>query len=310
MPQPTDPRQVPSVSVVIPALDAADSLPQQLTALAGQLDAPPFEVVVVDNGSVDETAAVVEEWSGRLDIRWVDGSAHRGASFARNVGAACARGPKLLFCDADDVVSPHWVSRMAGALDRGRVLVSGPIVRVTDETPVGWIPEDPSFGDDLGTYMGLMPCVLAGSMAIWREDYLSVGGYDNSYRGGCEDVDFSWRAQLHGLDVAVATGCYLYYRPRASARTVFRQERGYTSQGILLWVRFRDQPGIVGPSLRWTVGAVIRALLALRPSVWTDRRTRYEWARRLGADLGSLEGHVRYRILKRVPPRQLLSAPD
>lgn len=308
MSDPTSASQPPHVSVVIPALNAAMSLPQQLAALVDQVDAPPFEVVVADNGSEDDTAALCEEWSTRLNVRVVDCSSKRGASYARNVGAAQARAERLLFCDADDVVSPYWVSRMARALDRGRVLVSGPIVRVTDETPIGWVPGDPGYGSDLQSYMGLLPCVLAGSMAIWRQDYLALGGYDNSYRHGCEDVDFSWRAQLEGLHVVVATGCYLYYRPRTSALAVFRQERQYTSQGILLWVRFQDQPDIRGPSLRWTVGAVLRDVLALRPRVWTDGHVRYAWCRRLGADLGSLEGHFRYRLMRRVPPRRLLNA--
>jgi glycosyltransferase involved in cell wall biosynthesis len=296
----------PPVSVVIPALNAAAILPEQLAALADQVDAPPFEVVIADNGSDDDTAALCREWNTRLDVRVVDCSSQRGASFARNVGATEAKGARLLFCDADDVVSPRWVSRMAAALDLGQVVVTSAIVRVTEETPVGWIPPDPDFGSQPEDYMGLMPCVLAGSMAIWRHDYLALGGYDNSYRGGCEDVDFSWRAQLHGLGVVVATSCYLYYRPRTSARAVFRQERRYASQGILLWVRFRDQPGISGPSLRWTLGSVLRGILALRPRIWAEAGLRFAWSRRLGADLGSLEGHLRYRLMRAVPPRQLL----
>lgn len=297
----------PLVSVVIPAFNAARTLPRQLAALAGQRDAPRFEVVLADNGSSDGTQSLVPDWVDELDIRLVDASSRRGASYARNVGGRAAFGEKILFCDADDVVSPLWVQLMSTALDRGRVLVSGPIVRVTKAQPVGWTPTDPTFGANLSSYMGLMPCVLAGSMGIWKQDYISVGGYDNSYRGGCEDVDFSWRAQFDGMEAVVATGCYLYYRPRVSAWAVFKQERRYTSQGILLWVRFKDQPGISGPSLRWTIQAVIRGVFAARPVTLRHHDKRYAWAQRLGSDLGSLEGHIRYRVLRMVPDRQLLS---
>lgn len=300
------PTSSPHVSVIIPALNAERTLPQQLAALALQEDAPDFEVVVADNGSTDGTRAIARAWADRLSIRVVDCSARVGASFARNVGAQASTGDKLLFCDADDVVSPHWVQKMTETLDRGCVLVAGPVVRVSEQTPVGWIPEDRDHGTDLAPYMGFLPCVLAGSMAVWRSDYLSLGGFDNSYRGGCEDVDFSWRAQLAGLEAVPAPGCYLYYVPRTAAGEVFAQERRYTSQGILLWVRFREQAAIHGPSLRWSVGAVLRGLAALRPRLLVDPAARYLWAKRLGADLGSLEGHLTYRVLKRVPKRQLL----
>lgn len=300
------PASSPNVSVVIPALNARLTLPRQLAALTLQKDAPDFEVVVADNGSTDGTRSTAMQWSDRLSIRVVDCSASPGASFARNAGAAAALGDKLLFCDADDVVSPRWVQSMTVALDEGRVLVAGPVVRVSEETPVGWIPENPAYGTDFAPYMGFLPCVLAGSMAVWRADFLSLGGFDNSYRGGCEDVDFSWRAQLAGLEAVPAPGCYLYYVPRTAAREVFKQERRYTSQGILLWVRFREQPAIHGPSLRWTVAAVLRGLAAFRPTLVRDPVTRYSWAKRLGADLGSLEGHLTYRVLQRVPERQLL----
>lgn len=293
---------------MIPALNAEHTLPLQLAALAEQMDAPAFEVVIVDNGSVDRTRSVAAEWSDRLWISVVDGAQRAGAGYARNVGAQHAAAEKLLFCDADDVVSPRWVSLMAAALDRGSVLVSGPIVRVTAEHPIGWVPRDPAYGSEVPPYMGFLPCVLAGSMGIWRADYLAVGGYDNSYRGGCEDVDFSWRAQLAGVEVVTAPGCYLYYTARAQAGEVFAQERRYTSQGILLWVRFQDRPGIRGPSLRWTISAVLRGLLALRPRMMSDAGLRYTWARRLGSDLGSLEGHLRYRVLKRLPGRELIGA--
>lgn len=292
--------------MIIPALNARHTLPRQLQALANQEDPPGFEVVIADNGSTDGTAEVASEWAERLTIRVVDCSTRRGAGHARNDGVRAAVGDKLLFCDADDVVSPRWVQTMANALDQGRVLVAGPVVRVDERIPVGWLPEEPTFGTDLPPYMGFLPCVLAGSMAVWRSDYLDLGGFDNSYRGGCEDVDFSWRAQLAGLGAVPAPGCYLYYTPRNAAGEVFAQERRYTSQGILLWTRFRDQPAIHGPSLRWTMLAVLRGLATLRPSIVRDPRARYAWARRFGADLGSLEGHLLYRVLRVAPTRQLM----
>ena len=120
---------VPVVSVVVPAFDAESTLGEQLGALAGQVGAPVFEVLVCDNGSRDGTAGVVWSFVGRSvgsvawsGVRLVDASVRRGPAAARNVGAGRARGEFLVFCDADDVVSPGWVAALhAGLADHDLV---------------------------------------------------------------------------------------------------------------------------------------------------------------------------------------------
>jgi len=95
----------PFVSVVIPALNVADTIGDQLDALAHQTYAGAWEVVVSDNGSTDATRERVEVWRDRLPhLRIVDSSRRRGVSPARNVGVEAARGDLVLICDGDDVV--------------------------------------------------------------------------------------------------------------------------------------------------------------------------------------------------------------
>src|SRR5690606_10578144 len=94
----------PQISVVIPARDAARWIDAQLGALACQEVPVPWEVVVADNGSTDDTVARAEAWADRLPVRVVDASGRPGPNHARNQGTAAARGDLLLYCDADDVV--------------------------------------------------------------------------------------------------------------------------------------------------------------------------------------------------------------
>ena len=296
------------MSVVVPAKDAARTLPEQLGALATQEGAPPFEVVVADNGSRDETVAVARSWSDRLELRVVDASAVPGAAAARNSGALAARAERLLFCDADDRVGPTWVGVMAAHLGPG-TLVAGPVRRVADPAVLGR-PPGPDAPLENSTvdvpYMGFLPCVLSGSVGVRRSDFLAVGGFDTSYGRGCEDMDFSWRAQLAGLRPVVAHGCVLSYRQRTGAASSFGAERGYNVNAVLLWLRFRDHPGVRGMSLGWSLRSLARTLGGTRPRTLADPVRRLAWARRVGADLGSVEGHVRYRVLGSPPPRRLL----
>jgi cellulose synthase/poly-beta-1,6-N-acetylglucosamine synthase-like glycosyltransferase len=97
------------ISVIVPVLNGMPWLAEQLRALVGQECSEPWEVVVADNGSTDETKSVVQEWAARIDkIRLVDASTVRGPGAARNAGARAARGELLAFCDADNVVQPGW----------------------------------------------------------------------------------------------------------------------------------------------------------------------------------------------------------
>src|SRR5687767_27975 len=93
---------VPAVSVIIACLNAAETISGQLEALAAQTWSRPWEVIVADNGSSDDSRSVVERFRDRLPaLRIVDASAKRGQPYALNVAAREARGTALAFCDAD-----------------------------------------------------------------------------------------------------------------------------------------------------------------------------------------------------------------
>lgn len=117
--------QIPRVTVVIPVHDDRERLNACLDALAGQQDAPTHEILVVDNGSTDGPAAVVE---GRAQVQLLS-EPKRGSYAARNTGLRHARGEILAFTDADCVPRPDWLARGVETLDAdpGLDLVAGRI---------------------------------------------------------------------------------------------------------------------------------------------------------------------------------------
>src|SRR5262245_52337279 len=118
---------MPALSVIIPARNVADTLRVQLDALAAQAWEPGFEVVVVDNGSTDETPKIVAEYAARdARFRLVDAPHGSGVSFVRNRGIEAANAPAIAICDGDDIVGPAWVAAMGDALVTHEV-VTGPI---------------------------------------------------------------------------------------------------------------------------------------------------------------------------------------
>lgn len=101
-----------AVSVIIPVYNGAGLVAQAIDSALGQSMAP-LEVIVVDDGSTDDTAAVLAEYGGRIRRLRI---AHGGVSRARNAGMAASRGDLLAFLDADDIWHPHKLARQAAAL--------------------------------------------------------------------------------------------------------------------------------------------------------------------------------------------------
>jgi glycosyltransferase involved in cell wall biosynthesis len=121
------------VSVVVPTRDRPDALARCLRALDAQ-DTGDFEVVVVDDGSLDRTA-VHAAVAGAARARVVDG-AGRGPAAARNLGARRAVGGILCFTDDDCEPAPEWVRALSGRIDGGSAVVAGPTRPGSDDAYV------------------------------------------------------------------------------------------------------------------------------------------------------------------------------
>lgn len=115
-------------SVVLCTFNRAKLLRRALESLAQQTIEPEkFEVIVVDDGSDDETQEIVREMSSKHSfIRLLSGEGNMGSSGARNLGFASAKGEYILFTDDDCIVKDNWIETMCAALDR-EPIVSGSI---------------------------------------------------------------------------------------------------------------------------------------------------------------------------------------
>jgi glycosyltransferase involved in cell wall biosynthesis len=98
----------PTVSVVIPAYNSAHLLPDAVRSVLGQTR-PPDEVIVVDDGSTDDTPSVLAEFGNRLRI--VAHAENRGLPAARNTGIRAATGSLIALLDADDAWLPRMVEK-------------------------------------------------------------------------------------------------------------------------------------------------------------------------------------------------------
>lgn len=274
----------PELSVVIPAYNAAATIKRQLSSLESQIDPPAFEVVVADNRSTDQTAQAARDAAGELDFKVVEALRAQGANCARNTGIRETSAPLVLCIDADDELDPGALRAIVDAFDADPTL----------DLATGVPSDDVSETFELPVSMGFLPYGISAFLAMRREVFDAVDGFDEDFVGGQEEVDFCWRAQLAGFQLGVARRARFTYEQRPNACAAFKQFRRYGKAYIQLFVKHREQG--LAPS---TARAEIRSLLGVPGSVWRlvrEPQDRRERARGLGWLIGRWEGHLRFRV--------------
>ena len=205
------------VSVIISTHNRAHYLDDALVALAAQDCRSPFEVIVIDNASSDNTAAVLESWC-RRDARFrTDYEGRPGLSYGKNAGIRLARAPLLLFTDDDTLTDPHWVSAYLELFARhgtASIIAGGlqiPVPHDLQPWPV-WFTETAIENVallDHGKERPLAPSeyVWGANMAVPRHMFQEFGGWDEQIgrkghaRGTYEDTEFQDRVRSAGITV-------------------------------------------------------------------------------------------------------------
>ncbi|HEX6645106.1 MAG TPA: glycosyltransferase [Gemmatimonadales bacterium] len=208
---------IPRVSIILSTFDRSALLPGALAALREQADAPPYEILVVDNNSTDETASVVAAAAAEDPrIRYIF-EPRQGLSHARNAGIAAAAAPVLAFTDDDVRADRHWVRAIAETFERHRDawFVGGRVLPRWPAPPPAWLTErhwaplalcgvEEEFRSDAA-----YPYPLVGaSLAVRREVFARLGHFAAEVQrvrdgiGSSEDHDFllrAWAAGGHGI---------------------------------------------------------------------------------------------------------------
>lgn len=207
-------RDVPWISVIIPARNAGPWIADALSSLQGQSD-DDWEAIIVDDGSTDNTAEIGEAF-GRGDARIdVIAGVFGGAAAARNAGIGRARASALLFLDADDWLSPNFLARTrshietdptAGAVygSYKRVAPSGKTSRASFNPLIAERPLD-VFSRECG--------IAIHSLVLKKRHVLEAEGFDATLKT-CEDWDLWQRLARNGVRFVPEPEALVFYRMR------------------------------------------------------------------------------------------------
>jgi GT2 family glycosyltransferase len=283
------------VSVVIPVFNPGGLLRQQLRALASQQFHESWEVVLVDNGCTDGSLGVAGEFDQQLALRVVNARDRRGAAHARNRGACEAYGQWLAFCDSDDVVAVDWLAHLWTARSGGDLVTGACDVTLLNAPALLNARGGPEYGRTLlDGPCRFLPFAPSGNLIVKRDTFLRLGGWDESLLY-CEDVDFSWRAQLSGLTLSFAPEAVVHYRFRDSALGLFTQMRRYKAAEVLLYRRYRAA-GATRSGIRESVGN-FWWIVSRSPFIALNQERRMVWWSIAGTVVGKTQGSFQHRVV-------------
>jgi GT2 family glycosyltransferase len=234
-------REWPLVSVVVCSYNGAATIGRTCEELH-RVEYPAFEVIVVDDGSTDDTAAIASEHGYR-----VISTTNRGLAAARNTGLEAARGIYVAYLDDDAWPDPHWLTYLVQAFEQGHGAVGGPNIPPLDESPtaqcVARSPGGPVhvlFDDTTAEH------VPGCNLAIRRDVLTGLGGFDPLYRVAGDDVDLCWRVLERGDTIGFAPGAMVWHRRRATYRGYLRQQMGYGRAEALLEREWPEKYNLAG----------------------------------------------------------------
>jgi GT2 family glycosyltransferase len=213
----------PRISVVVCSYNGAATIGACCEALVA-LDYPDYEVIVVDDGSTDDTAEIAASYGLR-----VISTENRGLSSARNTGWQASTGEIVAYTDDDAAPDRDWLAYLARSfLDGGHAGVGGPnvvppnageVARCVSKAPGN--PTHVLLSDREAEH-------IPGCNCAFRHDALeAVGGFDARFRVAGDDVDLCWRIREQGWTLGFSPAAMVLHRPRGSIAAYWRQQRGY-----------------------------------------------------------------------------------
>ena len=256
------PPAAPRVSVVVPVLDAPEALAACLAALSSQVAAPPFEVVVVDDGSCRDLQPARVAWHGPGELVWRRLPVNRGPAAARNHGVAAARGEVVLFTDADCRPDPGWVAALSRPLLTQPDVVGAKGCYRSGQRDRWARLAQVEFEEryELLAAAGDIDFIDTYSGAYRRAALLAVGGFDEAYPvPDNEDVDLAFRVHARGGRFVFVREACVVHRHREGCWRYLRLKLG---RGFWRMKVYARHPGKAGRESYTPGGLKLQLLLA------------------------------------------------
>ena len=271
------------VSIVIPNFNGSAFIKNCISSVLG-IDYPNFELILVDDGSTDDSIKLVKDFFG-LDprLKIIRHSKNLGLPSARNTGIRAAKGKYVAFLDVDTEVDSKWLTELINVLesDESIGVAMSKILDMYDRKRIHWTGQfiipytgwtvNRGYGEiDRGNYNkveDVFACLNAA--AVRREVFARVGLIDIEMPYWWEDIDFEWRVWLSGFREVLAPHSIVYHvaKPPFTREKIYRWKRikvDYLSKGFFLFFLKNYEIKNIVKYLPWAISIYFfRGLLTL-----------------------------------------------
>ena len=220
----------PRISVVVCSRNGSRTIRDCLDGLQ-ELVYPNYEVIVVNDGSTDETGTI----AGEFDVHLIT-TTNFGLSHARNLGMRAATGEIVAYTDDDARPDPYWLTYLAAAFRHTSYdAIGGPNIAPAGDGPIAACVANAPGGPVHVLLSDTDAEHIPGCNMAFRKTVLeAVGGFDPQFHAAGDDVDICWRLQDHGFKIGFTPAAFVWHHSRNAVQTYWRQQRGYGTAEALL----------------------------------------------------------------------------
>ena len=228
---------LPQISVIVCTYNGSATIKKCLEGLQN-IDYPNYDVIVVNDGSTDNTEEIIKHFPVKL----INTSNH-GLSNARNTGMYHARGEIIAYIDDDAFPDIHWLKYLAYAYSNStHSCIGGPNLAPLDSefisTCVANSPGGPvhvMLSDEIAEH------VPGCNMSFRKSDLQNIGGFDPTFRSAGDDVDVCWRIQENGGTIGFHPAALVWHLRRNSLKAYWKQQKGYGKAEALLEAKWPEK---------------------------------------------------------------------
>ena len=233
------------ISIIIPTYNRPQQLFSCLTALT-KMQYKSFEVIVVDDGSHESSASIVDNFDSQLMIKLIT-QTNQGPSSARNTGAKISQGKYLAFTDDDCLPTSHWLSSLMEVLSLNpHCLVGGKTENALLHNPYAMTSQ--AIIDVVHNYyycsMKSLRFFASNNFALSRVDFVELGGFNQNFWTS-EDREFCDRWLEKGYTLKYAPSALIYHAHDLELVSFWRQHFNY-GKGAFRFYQARMKRGLEG----------------------------------------------------------------
>jgi cellulose synthase/poly-beta-1,6-N-acetylglucosamine synthase-like glycosyltransferase len=258
------------ISVIIPAYNAEKTISSTLEALLNQnYSKNKYEIIVVDDGSADNTKIIVKKFKKVKLIQ----QKHKGPAAARNLGVKHAKGDIVLFTDADCIPDKNWIRYMIEPFKNPEIVgVSGTYKTLNKESLIArFVGYEIEQRHEKMKKQKCIDFIGTFSAAYRKNIFLQFGGFDTCFKTSSgEDIEFSYKLADCGLKMVFQPKAFVYHKHPDNLQKYLKQQffRAFW-RNLMYWKKHREK--ILGDS--YTPNLIVSVLsLNLIIFVWNKEK--------------------------------------